>query len=169
MVTTKNTDTRKDCMWGGKPQNTQNTQKSATRSTACGDRNHRTHRKRTACREETTKYTKYTKRRTAKSTASVGQQARHRRIPMSGAAGGDVPLHRLTKSLPLLWHQGTRLHKSTAYKRRGHPEPHRCASAKAREIPHPTEGRRHPVSTRRASAGCEACRTHPLHSGRGLR
>ena len=26
-----------------------------------------------------------------------------------------------------------------------------------------------PVSTKGASAGCEACRTHPLHSGRGLR
>ena len=75
----------------------------------------------------------------------------------------------LTKSLPLLWYQWTRLHKSPAYKRRGHPEPRRCASAKAREIPHPTEGRRHPVSTRRASAGCGACRTQSCLRGVGAK
>ena len=67
--------------------------------------------------------------------------------PYEWCRRGRCPPAPLTKSLPLLWHQGTRLHKSTAYKRRGHPEPRRCASAKAREIPHPTEGRRHPVST----------------------
>ena len=82
---------------------------------------------------------------------------------------GRCPPAPLTKSLPLLWHQGTRLHKSTAYKRRGHPEPRRCASAKVREIPHPTEGRKHPVSTRRASAGCEACRTQSCLRGVGAK
>ena len=51
----------------------------------------------------------------------------------------------------------------------GHPEPRRCASAKAREIPHPTEGRRLPVSTSKASAGCGACRTQSCLRGVGAK